>query len=113
YLNLEAGQKQDSGRSATIGIKEAGLQGGKRLLISFNGPPNDYFGTGKSTRIGVHIATATDVYALHLDAGQPVTAALKALSPESFRMNLLDDSGAVLASAASGPANLDRLIDSF
>lgn len=42
---------QDEGLSATVGIKDTGTQGTRRLVVSQNSGPNAFVGSGKSIRI--------------------------------------------------------------
>ena len=53
YLDLESSSSRAEGASATVGIKDAGPQspGGNVLLISLDDGPNNFVGTGQSTRI--------------------------------------------------------------
>jgi hypothetical protein len=51
YLDLVSGGAANNGSSATVGIKDAGPQGGNRLVLAFNNGPNPFVGTEKSTLI--------------------------------------------------------------
>ncbi len=50
YPDLNTGNFRSNGGSATIGIKDAGSQGGNRILISFNAL-SPYVGSGKAIQI--------------------------------------------------------------
>ncbi len=60
YLDLVNGVFNDDGVSATVGIKDAGSQGGNRNVVSFNSGPNEWVGTGLSTQFRLDGATCTD-----------------------------------------------------
>ena len=65
YLDLVNGTSvRNNGASATVGIKDAGAQGGNRTLAAFNDGPNDYVGTGLSTVIGIFNNTPPSVLRL-------------------------------------------------
>jgi hypothetical protein len=67
YQNLTSGTTgNDEGASATVGIKDLGVQGANRLLLAFNNGPNSYVGSGKSTLIN----PPADWYRVTLAAGQ-------------------------------------------
>ncbi|MBL8178591.1 MAG: PEP-CTERM sorting domain-containing protein [Bryobacterales bacterium] len=52
YLDLIVGtDPRNNGASATVGIKDEGVQGADRLLLAYNSGPNAFVGTGKSTLI--------------------------------------------------------------
>lgn len=52
YLDLVSGiAGGNDGGSATVGIKDAGVQGPNRLLLAFNNGPDAFVGTGQSTLI--------------------------------------------------------------
>ena len=52
YLDLVGDDvSHDDGASATVGVKDVGVQGVNRLLPAFNNGPNPFVGTGSSTRI--------------------------------------------------------------
>ena len=66
YVNLDAGDPAfDNGASATIGLKDVGVQGIDRLLVSFNNGTNPLtlIGSGQSIRVapptGAVVATVT------------------------------------------------------
>ena len=45
YPDLDAGNTLSNGGSATVGIKDTGTQGTRRLLVSFNSATSPYVGT--------------------------------------------------------------------
>src|SRR5262249_8358985 len=51
YPDLDAGNSLSNGGSATVGIKDTGTQGTRRLLVSFNNAASPYVTTGKAIRI--------------------------------------------------------------
>ena len=52
YLDLVSGAAGgNNGASATVGIKDAGIQGPDRLLLAFNDGPNTFVGSRQSTLI--------------------------------------------------------------
>ena len=116
YQSLSEGAAGDGGASATVGIKDAGTQGGNRLLVSFDAGPNAFVGAGLSTLI--HVVPAPpptlDFYSFHLNAGQVATVGLTFLTPltGSVTLDLLSPSGAVLATGVSAQ-NLDSVISNF
>jgi subtilisin family serine protease len=75
YLDLAGGDAgQDEGLSATVGIKDAGFE--DRLVLSFNAGPNEFVGTGRSTRIApAGGEQPSDHYSFTVEAGQTITAA--------------------------------------
>jgi hypothetical protein len=67
YQSLATGNNggtNDNAASATVGIKDAGTQGANRLLLDFNGGPNTFVGSGKSTLIT--LPPAQDWYAMNV-----------------------------------------------
>ena len=50
YPDLDAGNTRTNGGSATVGIKDTGTQGTRRLLVSFNNANSPYVATGKAIR---------------------------------------------------------------
>jgi len=57
YVDLESGNEYRNGAQATVGIKDTGVQGTRRLLVSQNNGRHAFLGSGKAIRIGVHPAT--------------------------------------------------------
>jgi hypothetical protein len=51
YSDLDAGNAVSNGGSATVGIKDSGTQGTRRLLISQNNGTNPFVGSGKAIKI--------------------------------------------------------------
>ncbi|HVX60745.1 MAG TPA: pre-peptidase C-terminal domain-containing protein, partial [Pirellulales bacterium] len=101
YQDLTNGDySADEGRSATVGIKDAGAQGLNRLLLAYNNGPNAYVGSGMSTLIAP-VAATPDYYSFHLDAGASTTLALKAQVSAGASLELLDSAGAVIAAGSA------------
>src|SRR5262249_48749830 len=50
YPDLDAGNGRTNGGSATVGIKDSGTQGSRRLLVSLNNGAGTYVSSGKSIR---------------------------------------------------------------
>jgi hypothetical protein len=48
YPDLDAGNAASNGGSATVGIKDSGTQGARRLLVSFNSATSPYVASGKA-----------------------------------------------------------------
>jgi subtilisin family serine protease len=115
WQDLQTGPEHNEGISATVGIKDYGTQGARRLLVSYNAL-SPYVGTGKSLLFGVGVAgNATyDYYSFSANAGQKLTLALTGVAPGDTTLDLLDSAGNVLASGASrdnvGLAIADRSI---
>jgi hypothetical protein len=111
YQNLSGGVSQDEGASATVGIKDAGTQGPNRLLLAFNDGPNQFVGTGKSTRIA-HVYDA-DFYQISANANAmlQIGTATPAGGPGSFEntfdpiITLYDAAGNVVATNDNGAAD--------
>jgi hypothetical protein len=117
YQNLTAGRSgHDEGASATVGIKDAGTQGGRRLLLAFDNGPNQFVGSNQSTLVGVGVAQSltSDFYSFHLDAGQSVTLAVTGqtaiLRPH---VDLENGSGTVLAAGQVVNTNVNEVISNF
>jgi Tol biopolymer transport system component len=51
YLDLDNGDSSAEGRSATVGIKNAGTQDNDRLQLAFDSGPNTFVGSRQSVRI--------------------------------------------------------------
>ena len=69
YQDLVSGTAAgNNGASASVGIKDAGTQGTRRLLLAFNNGPNAFVGTGQSTLISQ--LTSDDWYSVVLGLGQ-------------------------------------------
>ena len=52
YLDLDSGNPAfDNGGNATVGIKDTGTQGNRRILVAFNNLNSPYLGSGKSLLI--------------------------------------------------------------
>ena len=63
YLDLASTYSGAEGAEATVGMKDASAQGDNRLLLCYDNGPNQYVGTGKSTRIATAFAHHTIVVA--------------------------------------------------
>jgi Ca2+-binding RTX toxin-like protein len=109
YLDLTAGDFGDEGGSATVGLKDAGIQGPDRLLLVFNDGPNAFVGSGQSTLITPPNPTP-DIYSFALAAGDIATLALAGLAAGPFTLDLLNPGGMVIASGVGGSTNLDSVI---
>jgi hypothetical protein len=69
YQDLVSGTAAgNNGASATVGIKDAGIQGPNRVLLAFNNGPNAFVGTGQSTLFS--LLPSDDWYSITLGLGQ-------------------------------------------
>src|SRR5213076_1392905 len=79
YQGLSTGKNggaADQGKSATVGLKDAGPQGSNRLLLVYNNGPTSLVGSNKSVQIS-RGAVAADLYSFTLAAGDTATLAVK------------------------------------
>jgi hypothetical protein len=116
YQNLNSGDSAADGAGATVGIKDAGIQGSYRLLVSYNSTTSPYVGTGKSIEIGVGLGgTATDVYGFSLSADQTTTLAVVGQKSATVSVALENSQGTTLASGVSpgSGASVNSIIDNF
>lgn len=93
------------GQSATVGIKDNGTQGLRRLLISYDSTNSTYVGTGLSILITPNFPATqgADVYALSLLASNRVSLAGNVAGPATnIVLRLLAGDGTVLASSQPG-----------
>jgi Bacterial pre-peptidase C-terminal domain/Bacterial Ig-like domain len=111
YQDLVGGVSNDNGTSATVGIKDAGTQGPNRLLLAYNNGPNEYVGTGQSTLI-VPVTPTADYYSFHLDAGASATIAVTGQDEGALNLELLDSTGAVIATGTNAD-NLTSVVSDF
>ncbi len=111
YQNLESGNFQDDGASATVGIKASGAQGPDRLLLAFNNGPNAFVGTGQSTLI-TPVPPAADYYAFTVGAGETITLAATSQGAGNVTLQLRNGADAVLATGVPA-ANLGSVINNF
>ncbi len=51
YPDLDSGNFRSDGGSATVGIKDIGTQGARRLLVSLNNSSSPYVGSGRAIRL--------------------------------------------------------------
>ncbi|HQR41927.1 MAG TPA: hypothetical protein PLX97_04570, partial [Gemmatales bacterium] len=113
YLDLTSGTAPgNNGASATSGAKNLGTQGPDRLLLAFNNGPNAFLGTGLSTLI-TPPTPLPDYYSFNMQAGQTFTAALTSMNSLAVNFDLRDSTNAVIASGASGPNNVTRILNNF
>jgi hypothetical protein len=115
YQSLATGKNggaNDLGKSATVGIKDAGPQGPNRLLLLLNGSTPSLVGSNKSVQITRGSANP-DLYSFSLTAGDTATVAVKVVSAGTVNVDLLNPAGTVVASAVAGPTNLDKVISNF
>ncbi|MGI6419918.1 MAG: S8 family serine peptidase [Thermoguttaceae bacterium] len=116
YLDLDSDQAGAGGATATVGIKDVGIQGPNRLVLIYDDGPSELVGTGISTRIRIYEPPTPDCYAMTLAEGETATLALTDWNPEprdALNLELQDASGATLVPGGAGTANIDRLIDGF
>lgn len=116
YKNLASGDSGAEGASATVGIKDAGLQGTDRLLVNFNAASSPYVASGASLEIGPGPGMSqTDYYAYTLAAGQTATLAVASQTVANVSIALLDAQGHTLAAGISpgGGSGVSSAIDNF
>jgi autotransporter-associated beta strand protein len=116
YKNLDSGDAHSGGASATVGIKDAGLQGNNRLLVSYNSAANALVANGRSVEIGTSLASFTsDYYAYSLAAGQSTTLAVTGQNLANMNLTLLNSQGQTLAAGTSPGAgsNVGSLIQNY
>ena len=70
-------------------------------------------GQAEFDAIAIDTSTASDWYKFTLAAGETASVELKALSSGTVNLQLRDSTGATLANAIAGPANLDRVLTDF
>jgi hypothetical protein len=104
----------NEGAYATVGIKDSGAQGARRLLAAYYSAPNAYVGSGKSLRFvpgdSLPASLGLDLYAVTLQAGERATlVASLAGAATNIALQLLDGSGAVLATGQAA-ANVHQAI---
>lgn len=111
YVDLLSSTAGSEGSSATVGIKAAGAQGADRLLLAFDSGPNQFVGTGLSTRID-STAPPADYYRFDLNAGDTTTIAGTSLSAGgNVGLSVVDSDGQVLAVASSTiDGNVDEVV---
>lgn len=101
------------GSAATVGVKDAGAQGGRRLVLAHNSGPNVFVGSQQSVRIGAGIengpAESADSFRFTAIVGQSVTLALDA-TRDDVLLELVDANGTVLA-RGSAADNLVQAIN--
>lgn len=116
YLDLDNDQPGSGGASATVGIKDEGVQGPNRILLAYNDGPNEWVGTGKSVRISTAQPPAPDVYSFDLLAGQQASLTLTDLVDERdglVQLQLQDGAGAVLAQGVVTDSKVNVAIEEF
>src|SRR5262249_19394097 len=109
YADLDCGSAgSDGGASASVGLKDKGIQGGRSLPIALDGTPSRWVCSGLSTRIALNAAptSSPDFYAFHMDQGQRATLAVRALAGTGVSLELQDAAGNRLALATAGPGNV-------
>jgi hypothetical protein len=109
YRDLTGGSGvEDEGRSATIGLKAAGQQG-ERTLVSFNDGPNQFVGSLKSTTF-TPVVNRNDLYSFAASGGEVVSLAVRGAG---VGLELLDATGAVVATGVGVTGEVDRAIERF
>ncbi|MCY2986275.1 MAG: M36 family metallopeptidase, partial [Planctomycetota bacterium] len=104
---------QTEGKSATVGIKDAGTQGFNRLLLLQDNGPNAYVASGVSTLMTwTPPVPPHDWYQFNLDAGETATLTLTALGAGQLDLVLSDASGASLARGV-GAQNVAQIVSNF
>jgi hypothetical protein len=112
YQDLVSGTAAgNNGASATVGIKDAGIQGPNRVLLAFNNGPNTFVGTGQSTLLSPPAPTP-DLFSFTLNNGDVATLAVKSLGLVPASVDLLDSGGLVIATGISA-TNVDRVINNY
>ncbi len=115
YKSLSTGRNgglSDLGKSATAGLKDAGLQGPSRLLLMDDNGPTALVNSNKSVLI-TRTAATPDLYTFALGAGDTTTLAVKALAAGTVNVDLLNSAGAVVASGVAGATSVDKIISNF
>jgi subtilisin family serine protease len=107
-LDFAPNSFNQEGIEACVGIKAAGTQYTKRLLVKQSNLQSPYVGTGKSIRIATGLTNNADHYALSLTAGEKATLVMN--GGTNSVLELLNSSGTVVATGVSGPTNLARAI---
>ncbi|HEY2415839.1 MAG TPA: S8 family serine peptidase, partial [Pirellulaceae bacterium] len=93
----------------------AGMKLGANFQIKFQQYDNYTYTTdGRAyDSIQIQLPDPQDTYQLTLAAGDSFSAAVKAITGSAASFQLLDSSGAVLGSGATGPTNVDKALPSF
>ncbi|WP_145266344.1 S8 family serine peptidase [Tautonia plasticadhaerens] len=109
YLDLDS-DFVPGGAVGTVGVKGPGAQGPDRLLLAFDDGPNEYVGTGQSTRITpAEAEIPSDHYSFTVEAGQTITSAATHL-PRSGgdlpQIELYDPDGNLVAFDRPSDGNL-------
>jgi hypothetical protein len=108
YLDLDS-DFVTGGEVGTVGVKDAGASNPDRLLLAFDDGPNEFVGTGQSTRITPASDTQeADWYAIELEAGQAITMTTRTPGdgPGEFtntldpQIELYDENGLLVASSS-------------
>jgi hypothetical protein len=110
--NYQSLANTNEGRSASVGVKDAGTQGPNRLLLSYFGSGPQYVGSNKSTTLSQG-TLSSEYYSFHLDTGQSATLALTSLDGKVVTEELQDSTGTVLALGRTGPTNVGAIINNF
>jgi hypothetical protein len=118
YKNLNTGDYGSGGAAVTVGVKDAGTQGGSRLLVSYESTFGNLVGSGRSLEITANPPagmTVTAYYAFTLAAGQTASIAAAGQDAATVAVGLLNSKGASVASGAA-PGNgstVNSAIDNF
>ena len=118
YKNLNTGDYGSGGAAVTVGIKDAGTQGGNRLLASYESAFGNLVGSGDSLEITASPPPGMKVtayYAFTLAAGQTASIAAAGQGAASVSVGLLNPNGTKVASGAA-PGNgstVNSAIDNF
>lgn len=120
YKSLNTGDYGSEGAAVTVGVKDAGPQGGNRLLIAFDSPHNQFVGSGKSFEITssptpIAGRTATAYYAFTVFAGQTVSIAAAGQGAATVSVSLLNSKGTKVASGTvpGNGSTVNSAIDNF
>jgi len=112
YRSLATGNNggtHELGISATAGVKDTGTQGPNRVLLMYNNGPTALVDSLSSLVLTPSTVTP-DYYAFSAAAGDTDTLAVTPLTTGNLILELLDGSGTVLATGASGATNLGSVI---
>lgn len=91
------------GKTATIGIKDAGEQGDNRLVVARNSNSSIFVGTGKSVLISTNIPAVptADVFAFDLTENDMMTFAVAGKNAGNFTLKLYDAGSNLVSTGTS------------
>jgi subtilisin family serine protease len=115
WLDLASGAAGSEGASATVGIKDNGTQGSRRLLVSYN-TISPYVGTGRSLRFttSAPAGLGDDFYAFTVGASNRVTlVGNMAGVATNIHIQLLNSNATVLATGSVRSNVNHAIVDYF